>query len=83
MSGVRGAARAAVARHPPACEVANIHRLGGTQRSRRRPPLNQAARRAAWAGDECEGKERVAGASSCWSRAGFAVLIALRRRRKL
>ncbi len=41
--------------------------------------LDQAALRAAFAGDDCDGKDRMAGAS--WSTAeGFAVLAALRRR---
>ncbi len=44
-----------------------------------RSTLDQAARRAAFAEDEIEGKDRMAG-PSCWSKAvDFAVLIALRR----
>jgi len=46
----------------------------------RRPPLDQAARRGACAGDEREGKARMAG-SSCWSEAfDFTDLDALGRR---
>ena len=41
--------------------------------------LDQAARRAAFTRDECEEKDRMAGAS-CWSKAeGFALLATLRR----
>ena len=46
----------------------------------RRPPLPQAALRAALAEDECDGKDRIGG-SSRWPKAGFAVLAAMRRRK--
>ncbi len=47
---------------------------------RRRPPSDQAALRAACAGDECEGKTDRMGGMSGWSKAaGFAVLVTLLR----
>ena len=50
---------------------------------RRHPPLDvldQAARRAAFAVDECEGKARMGGPSGSSKTAGFAVLLACRPR---